>query len=227
MMVFILAGCVPARNTADNPDFTAFTEELFRNEANSDSLTLNYTLSHPENYGITNLPGGFHAFSYEDLKASGLSLENLLASMEETYDRDSLSLKQQILYDILCDTLQSDKPESRHSFLYYWQNSGLVIKQIWNNTSPFSPLYQSIFIPFWRWSRKKRNLAPSPAAPVLSISSASAGNSCRLADSLYSLQLLIRRSWDFLFFPKMKKEVTSPAITTASGNTSYPPTRIS
>lgn len=108
MMVFILAGCVPARNTADNPDFTAFTEELFRNEANSDSLTLNYTLSHPENYGITNLPSGFHSFSYEDLKASGLSLENLLASMERTYDRDSLSLKQQILYDILCDTLQSD-----------------------------------------------------------------------------------------------------------------------
>lgn len=115
MIIVTLAGCVPVRNTTDNPDFTAFTEELFRNEANSDSLTLNYTLSHPENYGITNLPGGFHSFSYEDLSNSSLSLENLLASIEETYDRDRLSLNQQILYDILCDTIQSDIQDAKYA----------------------------------------------------------------------------------------------------------------
>ena len=115
MMIITLAGCVPVRNTAENPDFTAFTEELFRNEANSDSLTLNYTLSHPENYGITNLPGGFHSFSYDDLTNSALSLENLLATIEEKYDRDHLSLNQQILYDVLCDTLQTDIQDAKYA----------------------------------------------------------------------------------------------------------------
>ena len=107
MIIFTLTGCLPAQNTADNPDFAAFTDELFRSEANSDSLTLNYTLAHPENYGITELPGGFQPFSYEDLAANGPALENLLATAE-SYDRDSLSLKQQILQDVLCDSLQTD-----------------------------------------------------------------------------------------------------------------------
>lgn len=107
MIILTLTGCLPAQNTIDNPDFTALTDELFRSEANSDSLTLNYTLSHPENYGITELPKGFQSFSYDDLASNGPALENLLATVE-SYDTDSLSLKQQILQDVLCDSLRTD-----------------------------------------------------------------------------------------------------------------------
>ncbi len=107
LIIFVLTGCITVQDTKDNPEFTSFTEELFRSEANSDSLTLNYTLTHPEHYGITELPKGFSSLSYEDLASSGLAYENLLATLE-TYDRDSLSLEQQILCDTLRDTLETN-----------------------------------------------------------------------------------------------------------------------
>lgn len=104
-----LCSCVPAQKAADtdNPDFTTFTDELFCSEANSDSLTLNYTLSRPEDYGITSLPKGFSTFSYEDLASGGPACENMLAKLE-SYDKGSLSFQQQVLYDTLHDTLESE-----------------------------------------------------------------------------------------------------------------------
>lgn len=114
LIIFVLTGCINVQDTKDNPEFTAFTEELFRSEVNSDSLTLNYTLSHPENYGITELPEGFTPLSYEDLASSGIAYENLLATLE-TYDMDSLSLEQQILCDTLRDTLETNCQGARYT----------------------------------------------------------------------------------------------------------------
>lgn len=107
MTVVILTCCTAFQETRENKDFTAFTENLFCTEVNSDSLTLNYTLAHPEEYGITNLPGGFSSFTYEDLASGGPAYENLLAQLE-SYDTDSLSFQQQVLYDTLHDTLETD-----------------------------------------------------------------------------------------------------------------------
>lgn len=114
MTIVILTGCTPARQTTDDPDFSAFTEELFCTEANSDSLTLNYTLAHPEDYGITELPRGFSPFTYEDLSSAAPSYENLLAKLE-TYDPKDLSFQQQVLYDTLHDTLETDIQGTKYS----------------------------------------------------------------------------------------------------------------
>lgn len=92
--------------TAENSEFAAFTDDIFRSQACSDSLSLNYTLSHPENFGIQTLPEGFSAFTYEDLEEESLGLENMLRSLEK-FDVKTLSREQQILYDILTATLET------------------------------------------------------------------------------------------------------------------------
>lgn len=105
----ILTACggTQAPATSADADFTAFTESIFTSEACSDSLTLNYTLAHPEDFGITSLPQGFSSFSYEDLTKDGLACENLLSSLK-TFDKESLSFDKQVLYDVLQETLESD-----------------------------------------------------------------------------------------------------------------------
>lgn len=109
LLVLSLTACgvkaVPAGESG--AAFTQFTEELFRARSSSDSLTLNYTLAHPENYGISSLPKGFSPFSPEDLSADALSLENLLASLQQ-FDKNSLPFEEQVLYDILRDKLETD-----------------------------------------------------------------------------------------------------------------------
>lgn len=108
LSVFLTScSCATSEATPTNNAFTEFTDELFRSQSGSDSLTLGYTLAHPENYGITDLPKGFSSFSFEDLKKEALYLENLLAALKQ-FDKNSLSFEQQVLYDTLEDTLELD-----------------------------------------------------------------------------------------------------------------------
>lgn len=93
-------------------DFHAFTNELFRATVTSDSLTLNYTLAEPEKYGIDSLPDGFPAFSKADLKQSMSATENTLSRLQQ-YERDKLSFDDQVLYDILSDSLEGDLKEEK------------------------------------------------------------------------------------------------------------------
>lgn len=116
--ISVLTSCkteenIPVPNASVNPDseFAAFTDNLFKNEVCSDSLTLNYTLSHPENYNIPShtgnlLPEGFTSFTYEDLESHSLELENTLATLKN-FNQKKFSRQQLILYDILSDTLQT------------------------------------------------------------------------------------------------------------------------
>lgn len=108
IVILILSSCKVTGGYSDtaNEDFNNFTEDLFCSQVCSDSLSLNYSLSHPENYGIHTLPEGFSSFSYKDLSEQSLGFENLLASMQE-FDKKTLSYEQQILYDILEDTLKT------------------------------------------------------------------------------------------------------------------------
>lgn len=108
-LVFFLTSCGTATTniTKENDTFTEFTETIFRARSCSDSLTLNYTLTNPEDYGIASLPKGFPSFSYEDLTKDALADENLLASLKK-FDKKNLTFDQQVLYDTLQDTLESD-----------------------------------------------------------------------------------------------------------------------
>lgn len=94
------------KNTNSN-EFTEFTDQLFRESISSDALSLNYTLSDPQTYNINPDAGGFTPVSYESLKNAAPEAENLLCTLK-AFDKKSLSLSEQILYDSLSYTLEMD-----------------------------------------------------------------------------------------------------------------------
>lgn len=120
----LLQACSPDSPSSDNstsktPDsrqFTELTDTIFRESVSSDALSLNYTLSQPENYGISPKADGFAPISYEDIANSAPETENLLSALK-TIDKEKLSLPQQILYDSLDYTLQME--QSGRNFLLF------------------------------------------------------------------------------------------------------------
>lgn len=88
-------------------DFDSFLETFFRSEVQSNTINLHFTLSNPENYGITETPITLGVISDEAIAKSQASLENTI-SVLKSYDYDSLSLKQQLTYDILSDYLKTE-----------------------------------------------------------------------------------------------------------------------
>ena len=87
--------------------FDPFTEDLFRSEVSSNTINLHFTLSHPETFGITDVPITLGNISSESVSASRASLENVLFTLDH-FDYDTLSADQQLTYDILSDYLQTE-----------------------------------------------------------------------------------------------------------------------
>ncbi len=96
------------KNNTTSKEFDDFTNTLFKEMVASDALSLNYTLAHPETYGISKQAGGFRPISYEELQQSAPESENLLYKLQQ-FDKDKLSLPQKILYDSLAYTLKMDQ----------------------------------------------------------------------------------------------------------------------
>lgn len=93
--------------TSESKAFSELTDTIFCESVSSDALSLNYTLSNPEKYGIEPIAGGFEPISTEEAEQSLPETENLLHVLEEIDQRD-LTLPQQILYDSLTYTLQKE-----------------------------------------------------------------------------------------------------------------------
>lgn len=87
--------------------FDAFLDDFFRAEVSSNTINLHFSLSHPENYGITETPITLGSLSEEALAASRASLENTLAALAK-YDRDALPPSGQLTYDVLQDYLKTE-----------------------------------------------------------------------------------------------------------------------
>lgn len=86
-------------------DFDKFLQEIFVEEITSDSITTNYLLKNPENYGLADLEPSLGSYSLSDLQDGIIVSENRLATLE-TYDYDKLTSEQQLIYDILYQMLQ-------------------------------------------------------------------------------------------------------------------------
>ena len=74
--------------------------KIFREEVTDDSLTLNYTLKNPGDYGISGQKPTLGNFSLNSLKESLMVSENRLA-MLKTFDFEKLTEEQKLLYDII------------------------------------------------------------------------------------------------------------------------------
>lgn len=85
--------------------FDSFINDLFTSEVTGNSITLNYTLAHPENFGITSVEPSFGSTDLEHLDDDSQTIEAINAL--KSFDYDKLNDDQKLTYDILLDNLET------------------------------------------------------------------------------------------------------------------------
>ncbi len=89
----------------DSPEFNNFLMDLFNEQITSNSIDFHYSLEHPENYGL----------SMENVTFGTVDISNLDQDLEDTkavldqlrdFDYDTLSSRQQLIYDMLEENFQ-------------------------------------------------------------------------------------------------------------------------
>jgi Uncharacterized protein conserved in bacteria len=99
-------GCSTKTDAAKNPsDFDAFIQDVFVDEVQSDSITLNYTLAKPEKYGIKNFKPTLGEYSQDSMKEGLAISENYMKALKK-FDYNSLTEQQKLTYDIFYNYLQ-------------------------------------------------------------------------------------------------------------------------
>ena len=96
--------------------FVRFTESVFRNELEGNTLNLHYTLADPEKYQISSSEISLGNVSPAARKKSGVILENYLNTLKQ-FDRSKLSDKRQLTYDVFLDHLETEL-SGAHLYLY-------------------------------------------------------------------------------------------------------------
>ncbi len=91
-------------------------EQIFKNEVQSDSITLNYTLQEPEKYGIKNYVPTFGNYSIKDMKDGITTGKQYLKKLKQ-FDYSTLSESQKITYDVLSTYLEDQGKNKK--LLYY------------------------------------------------------------------------------------------------------------
>ncbi|MDO5519963.1 MAG: DUF885 domain-containing protein [bacterium] len=107
---------MPNDKTSQQVAFDLFTDDLFTKKVQTDSITLNYTLANPENYGINNFTPTFGEYSMENMEKNFKEDEENLAKLS-SFSYDELTKDQQITYDILKE-LYSDDLKFKDYILY-------------------------------------------------------------------------------------------------------------
>lgn len=98
-------------------EFDEFTNEVFLDNVQSDSITLNYTLANPEKYGITNYKPTLGQFTLDSMKENLVKCENYTARLNE-FDYKKLTDDQKLTYDVMKDYYKVDD-NAQDLLLYY------------------------------------------------------------------------------------------------------------
>ncbi len=100
-----LSGCKSEKNDAEiQKQFDTLLNQAFVEEVQSDSITLNYALSEPENYNITNYKPTLGEYSVDYQMKYLAVLENYKATLE-SIPYDALTNDQKKTYDVLKEYL--------------------------------------------------------------------------------------------------------------------------
>lgn len=103
----IFNGCSTSQSEGYTPEaFDEFLEQVFISEVQADSITLNYTLSNPEKYGITNFTPTLGDYSLASMKESFAVLENYKNTLKK-FSYKELSYQQQAAYDVLMEYIDT------------------------------------------------------------------------------------------------------------------------
>lgn len=118
VFLFALTGCDKGKSAAQTQEeFDALSNEVFLDNVQSDSITLNYTLANPEKYGITNYKPTLGDFTLEAMKESLAKSENYAARLK-AIDYKKLTDDQKLTYDVMKDYYKVDD-NAEDLLLYY------------------------------------------------------------------------------------------------------------
>lgn len=104
-------------------DFDAFTNQIFVEEVTDDSISMNFVLDEPKEYGIQEIEPTLGEYSMADFQEDVFIEENWLASLE-SFPYEKLTKEQKLTYDILRQMLKTDLKFSE--FLEYNECLGPV-----------------------------------------------------------------------------------------------------
>ncbi len=122
-MTFSMAGCEKSKNSnsakKEQAKFDTYLQESFEESVTSDTVTLHYTLAHPENHGITmeEVTLGEIDFSEEALAEDKKEVEDEIKELK-AFDYDLLTEDQQLTYDIMLDLLETNLLSYDNPYLY-------------------------------------------------------------------------------------------------------------
>ena len=131
-MVLSLAGCTmpfggnkPKVNTsrsteATRKDFDSFIHNIFVDNVTADSVTLNFTLAHPEDFEVPKIDPTLGEFGEDAMKRDLVKMENDY-NVLQTFDYSKLTDEQQLIYDELMYLMK----ESIEGGDYIWYNEVL------------------------------------------------------------------------------------------------------
>lgn len=120
--VVILTGCDTQQKSGNNElSFDDFTKEVFINEVQNDTLSLNYSLANPLSYGIEDVAITLGEFGVKQFESDLSESEEYLHSLK-SFSYDSLTMDQQLTYDILLKYLEQDL--ASRDYIYYTQAIG-------------------------------------------------------------------------------------------------------
>lgn len=110
------SGTYSSESGSVDQSFSAYTDELFRQEAAASLLNLHYTLEEPESYGITEYNTDLGKYSSDNPLLAAAFAENVRQTLEQ-FDTDALSVDSRLTLDILNDSLSLT--EEAAAFSYY------------------------------------------------------------------------------------------------------------
>lgn len=101
----LLLVLLPHLQPTTDQAFSKYTSALFRQEISGNTITLHYTLKNPSSYGIQKIPITYGQ-CITDPELVRTSIENEQHKLH-SYNKNSLSSKNQLTYDVLNDYLES------------------------------------------------------------------------------------------------------------------------
>ncbi len=114
ILSLLLAFCIGCNKDTGTPAksptqtaFDKFTDEIFTETVSDNTINLHFTLAYPENYSLSGTPATLGEFGY-DYMSEEISHINALYKRLCEFPYDELTAKQQLTYDILKDSLQSE-----------------------------------------------------------------------------------------------------------------------
>lgn len=124
VIIISLSGCSffkKDNQTNVEQDFSKYLNELFVNEVSCDTISLHYTVAHPESYGITENIQTLGEYSIKQMNDDLIETENYLNALKK-YNYEDLTEEEQLIYNILLESMTQNLKLG--DYLYYQETLG-------------------------------------------------------------------------------------------------------